>query len=164
MRRSEHMRAGAVSFRTQPRLFYIQKKKSRFLSGFFSLVGVTGLEPMASWSRTKRDTKLRHTPMALFRVLWYYNIFRAQNQGLFSKNLKIRKTAVHVPIFSSPVKRGTGACVCRAFRRYGLHCRIYLSAGTDQVQIFRLYYRAASAWKSSFKDAYRFSYKAWYWR
>ena len=27
------------------------------------LVGVTGLEPMASWSRTKRDTKLRHTPI-----------------------------------------------------------------------------------------------------
>ena len=27
------------------------------------LVGVTGLEPMASWSRTKRDTKLRHTPL-----------------------------------------------------------------------------------------------------
>ena len=27
------------------------------------MVGVTGLEPMASWSRTKRDTKLRHTPM-----------------------------------------------------------------------------------------------------
>ena len=26
------------------------------------MVGVTGLEPMASWSRTKRDTKLRHTP------------------------------------------------------------------------------------------------------
>ncbi len=24
---------------------------------------MTGLEPMASWSRTKRDTKLRHTPM-----------------------------------------------------------------------------------------------------
>ena len=104
----------------------------------FPMVGVTGLEPMASWSRTKRDTKLRHTPMALFRVLWYYNIFRAQNQGLFSKNLKIRKTAVHVPIFSSPVRGGTGACVCRAFRRCDSHCRIYLSAGTDQVQIFRL--------------------------
>lgn len=28
------------------------------------MVGVTGLEPMASWSRTKRDTKLRHTPMS----------------------------------------------------------------------------------------------------
>ena len=31
----------------------------------FFLVGVTGLEPMASWSRTKRDTKLRHTPKQL---------------------------------------------------------------------------------------------------
>ena len=26
------------------------------------LVGVAGLEPAASWSRTMRDTKLRHTP------------------------------------------------------------------------------------------------------
>ena len=26
------------------------------------MVGVAGLEPAASWSRTKRDTKLRHTP------------------------------------------------------------------------------------------------------
>ena len=31
------------------------------------LVGVSGFEPEASWSRTKRDTKLRHTPSA--RVL-----------------------------------------------------------------------------------------------
>ena len=30
-------------------------------SGF--LVGVSGFEPEASWSRTKRDTKLRHTPL-----------------------------------------------------------------------------------------------------
>ena len=28
------------------------------------MVGVAGLEPAASWSRTKRDTKLRHTPKA----------------------------------------------------------------------------------------------------
>ena len=28
----------------------------------FSLVGVTGFEPAASWSRTKRTTKLCHTP------------------------------------------------------------------------------------------------------
>ena len=28
------------------------------------MVGVTGFEPVASWSRTKRDTKLRHTPKA----------------------------------------------------------------------------------------------------
>ena len=30
-------------------------------SGF--LVGVPGFEPGASWTRTKRDTKLRHTPI-----------------------------------------------------------------------------------------------------
>lgn len=29
------------------------------------MVGVPGFEPGASWSRTKRDTKLRHTPMYL---------------------------------------------------------------------------------------------------
>ena len=27
-----------------------------------NLVGVSGFEPEASWTRTKRDTKLRHTP------------------------------------------------------------------------------------------------------
>ena len=26
------------------------------------MVGVSGFEPEASWTRTKRDTKLRHTP------------------------------------------------------------------------------------------------------
>ena len=30
----------------------------------FSVVGVSGFEPEASWTRTKRDTKLRHTPIA----------------------------------------------------------------------------------------------------
>ena len=29
-----------------------------------NMVGVSGFEPEASWSRTKRDTKLRHTPKA----------------------------------------------------------------------------------------------------
>ena len=32
------------------------------------MVGVSGFEPEASWTRTKRDTKLRHTP-----ILAYYN-------------------------------------------------------------------------------------------
>ena len=32
------------------------------VTGF--LVGVSGFEPEASWTRTKRDTKLRHTPIA----------------------------------------------------------------------------------------------------
>ena len=42
------------------------------------LVGVTGLEPMASWSRTKRDTKLRHTPIDLC----YYILYSLKNQVL----------------------------------------------------------------------------------
>ena len=29
------------------------------------LVGVSGFEPEASWTRTKRDTKLRHTPLTM---------------------------------------------------------------------------------------------------
>ena len=28
------------------------------------MVGVAGFEPAASWTRTMRDTKLRHTPIA----------------------------------------------------------------------------------------------------
>ena len=28
------------------------------------VVGVAGFEPAASWTRTMRDTKLRHTPIA----------------------------------------------------------------------------------------------------
>ncbi len=29
------------------------------------MVGVSGFEPEASWTRTKRDTKLRHTPITI---------------------------------------------------------------------------------------------------
>ena len=35
----------------------------------FSMVGVPGFEPGASWTRTKRDTKLRHTPKILFIIM-----------------------------------------------------------------------------------------------
>lgn len=38
------------------------------------MVGVAGLEPAASWSRTKRDTKLRHTP-ATFVIIPTYLMF-----------------------------------------------------------------------------------------
>ena len=33
------------------------------------LVGVAGFEPAASWTRTKRDTKLRHTPIVLYIIM-----------------------------------------------------------------------------------------------
>ena len=39
-------------------------EKHRFFKAF-SMVGVAGFEPTASWTRTKRDTKLRHTPNLL---------------------------------------------------------------------------------------------------
>lgn len=39
-----------------------RKPHEHWLPGLFDLVGVTGLEPMASWSRTKRSTKLSYTP------------------------------------------------------------------------------------------------------
>ena len=34
------------------------------------MVGVPGFEPGASWTRTKRDTKLRHTPIATYDSLF----------------------------------------------------------------------------------------------
>ena len=43
-------------------LLYVIKKPTR-KGGFLCLVGVSGFEPEASWTRTKRDTKLRHTPI-----------------------------------------------------------------------------------------------------
>lgn len=45
--------------------------KSKRQDGYFhknnrpDLVGVSGFEPEASWTRTKRDTKLRHTPLTM---------------------------------------------------------------------------------------------------
>ena len=43
------------------------------------LVGVAGFEPTASWTRTKRDTKLRHTP----NLLDYYTGAVEESQALF---------------------------------------------------------------------------------
>ncbi len=47
---------------------------------FAIMVGVAGFEPAASWTRTKRDTKLRHTPIA--RVL--YSIFSNVSSALMN--------------------------------------------------------------------------------
>lgn len=49
-------------------------------SVFAIMVGVAGFEPAASWTRTKRDTKLRHTPIA--RVL--YSIFSNVSSALMN--------------------------------------------------------------------------------
>ena len=41
-----------------------KKMKTAQMGSLHFLVGVSGFEPEASWTRTKRDTKLRHTPIA----------------------------------------------------------------------------------------------------
>ena len=48
---------------------HFAKKKTPASLQTFSLVGVSGFEPEASWTRTKRDTKLRHTPMNLYIIM-----------------------------------------------------------------------------------------------
>ena len=54
------VRAGLLNLNTD------QKKNEDRPDGQPSfLVGVSGFEPEASWTRTKRDTKLRHTPLAM---------------------------------------------------------------------------------------------------
>lgn len=44
------------------------------------MVRVAGFEPTASWTRTKRDTKLRHTRIesvysTSINAVYYYNVF-----------------------------------------------------------------------------------------
>ena len=43
------------------------------------MVGVWGFEPQASWTRTKRDTKLRHTPISLSIVLVLWGNVKWEN-------------------------------------------------------------------------------------
>ena len=46
------------------------------------MVGVSGFEPEASWTRTKRDTKLRHTPIAYDIIMKYYPIVKPRDNFL----------------------------------------------------------------------------------
>ena len=58
------------------------------------LVGVSGFEPEASWTRTKRDTKLRHTPKD-------HNIIMRLNH-------LVKGYQVFLPDFSRKMFRGDG--------------------------------------------------------
>ena len=53
-----------VAFRWFESLHLCKKERPSQWDGLSFLVGVSGFEPEASWTRTKRDTKLRHTPIA----------------------------------------------------------------------------------------------------
>ncbi len=50
------------------------------------LVGVPGFEPGASWTRTMRDTKLRHTPM---QALLYHGHKKSQVKNRHSPPAEI---------------------------------------------------------------------------
>lgn len=45
-----------------PRTGTLKKQKKDIHTDILLRIGVTGLEPAASWSRTKHSTKLSHTP------------------------------------------------------------------------------------------------------
>ena len=53
----------------------------------FLLVGITGFEPAASSSRTKRATKLRYIPKYKLKNRGYYNIHFLKNQDINEKFL-----------------------------------------------------------------------------
>src|SRR5690349_578765 len=52
-------------FGAHPGVAPTNEKTHRFRGGFFSFVGARGFEPPASWSRTKRATRLRYAPAFL---------------------------------------------------------------------------------------------------
>lgn len=52
----------------------LQNKKTDTFVSVFIVVEVTGFEPAASWSQTKRSTKLSHTSMFVSADNVYYYI------------------------------------------------------------------------------------------
>ena len=65
------------------------------------LVGVAGLEPAASWSRTKHTTKLCHTPIALllYRMAERLSRFGSDFCRIFSKKRSRAQCPLHFLLF-----------------------------------------------------------------
>ena len=83
-------------------LFKNASKKKSVLhkqNGFF-MVGVAGLEPAASWSRTKHTSKLCHTPIALslYRMVERLSRFGSDFCRIFSK----KRSRAQCPLHFSP--------------------------------------------------------------
>ena len=70
----------------------------------FLMVGVAGLEPAASWSRTKHTTKLCHTPIALllYRMAERLSRFGSDFCRIFSKKAKADAKSALLSSFRSP--------------------------------------------------------------
>lgn len=67
----------------------------------FFMVGVAGLEPAASWSRTKHTTKLCHTPIALslYRMVERLSRFGSDFCRIFSKKRSRAQCPLHFLLF-----------------------------------------------------------------
>ena len=67
----------------------------------FLMVGVAGLEPAASWSRTKHTTKLCHTPIALslYRMVERLSRFGSDFCRIFSKKRSRAQCPLHFLLF-----------------------------------------------------------------
>ena len=59
------------------------------------MVRVAGFEPTASWTRTKRDTKLRHTRITLIIIASYSGSVKWKSRR--GKIMRRRGGAYHVP-------------------------------------------------------------------
>ena len=106
---------------------------------FSVVVGVTGFEPAASWSRTKRSTELSHTPI----VPYHYTKASGICQGFCSKFRRFRRVRVGIfpGFFSERI----------AFRAdSGYNCTVMLKKGGISVRqrllrwILRILYCAAA--------------------
>ena len=76
--------------------FDVGIKKHRSKENFAPmLVRVAGFEPTASWTRTKRDTKLRHTRITLIIIASYSGSVKWKSRR--GKIMRRRGSAYHVP-------------------------------------------------------------------
>ena len=75
------------------------------------LIGVTGFEPAASWSRTKHSTGLSHTPIAI--VLYHKPVALSIAKSKFFSifiDLTINELALYQRIYSVADYRHDDAC------------------------------------------------------
>lgn len=97
--------AKKVLFSIQKFCSKMQAKKSVLhKQNGFLMVGVAGLEPAASWSRTKHTTKLCHTPIAisLYRMAERLSRFGSDFCRIFSKKAKADAKSALLSSFRSP--------------------------------------------------------------
>ncbi len=98
------------------------KNKRDAEASLLPLVGVTGFEPAASWSRTMRTTKLCHTPILSFSVSKFEMSFDPREVPNRFGHRKVTKEA-YIPNCATPrlftvIYYSTSFRFCQAFFGY----------------------------------------------